>query len=168
LNGNQTPVLQSSAAPGLPPTLNQTSLSVKVNSVTTAPALYYASNAAVAAVLPSGTPVGMGTLTATYNGNSTTAPIQVVPSAIDLDSLYGSGAGAGVVTDSNFNVLDLTNSALPGEAITLWGSGVGADTSNDESSVEPADAAERRRAGEHALLEPNPPESRRRARSKAR
>jgi uncharacterized protein (TIGR03437 family) len=132
LNGNQTPVLQSSAAPGLPATLNQTSLSVTVNGVTTTPALYYASNAAVAAVLPSGTPVGMGTLTATYNGNSTMAPIQVVPTAIGLDTLYGSGAGAAVVTDSNFNVLDLTNSALPGKAITLWGSGLGADTSNDD------------------------------------
>jgi uncharacterized protein (TIGR03437 family) len=132
LNGNQTPVLQSSAAPGLPATLNQTSLSVTVNGVTTTPALYYASDTAVAAVLPSGTPVGMGTLTATYNGNSTMAPIQVVPSAIGLDTLYGSGAGAGVVTDSNFKVLGLTNSALPGEAIILWGSGVGADTSNDD------------------------------------
>ena len=132
LNGNQTPVLQSSAAPGLPATLNQTSLSVTVNGVTTTPALYYASSAAVAAVLPSGTPLGMGTLTATYNGNSTMAPIQVVPSAIGLDTLYGDGGGAGVVTDSNFNVLDLTNSALPGEAIIFWGSGLGADTSNDD------------------------------------
>jgi uncharacterized protein (TIGR03437 family) len=132
LNGNQTPVLQSSAAPGLPSTLNQTSLSVTVNGVTTTPALYYASDAAVAAVLPSGTPVGMGMLTATYNGNSTTAAIQVVPSAMGLDTLYGSGAGSGVVTDSNFKVLDLTNSALPGKAITLWGSGLGADTSNDD------------------------------------
>jgi hypothetical protein len=37
LNGNATPVLQSSAAPGLPTTLNQTSLSVTVNGVTTIP-----------------------------------------------------------------------------------------------------------------------------------
>jgi uncharacterized protein (TIGR03437 family) len=132
LNGNQTPVLQSSAAPGLPLTLNQTSISVTVNGVTTTPALYYASNAAVAGVLPSGTPVGIGTITVTYNGNITTTGIQVVPSAIGLDTLYGSGAGAAVVTDSNFHVLDLTNSALPGEAITLWGSGLGADTSNDD------------------------------------
>jgi uncharacterized protein (TIGR03437 family) len=132
LNGNQTPVLQSSAAPGLPSTLNQTNLSVTVNGVTTTPALYYASDLAVAAVLPSGTPVGMGTLTLTYNGNSTMAAIQVVPSAIGLDTLYGTGAGSGVVTDSNFKVLDLTNSALPGEPITLWASGLGADTSNDD------------------------------------
>jgi len=134
LNGNFTPVLQSSAAPGLPKTLNQTSLSVTVNGVTTTPALYYASSNAVAAVLPSTTPVGNGTLTVTYNGQSAQNPIQVVASAIGLDTLYGTGVGAGVATDANFNVLGLTNSATPGQAVTLWGSGVGADTSNNDTT----------------------------------
>src|SRR5580704_11911566 len=134
LNANATPVLQSSAAPGLPTTLNQTSLSVTVNGVTTTPALYYASSNAVAAVLPSTTPVGTGTITLTYNGNSAQAPIQVVPSAVGLDTLYGVGSGAGVLTDSSFNLLGLTNSAMPGQAVTLWGSGVGADTSNADTT----------------------------------
>jgi len=134
LNGNFTPVLQSSAAPGLPKTLNQTSLSVTVNGITTTPALYYASSNAVAAVLPSNTPVGNGTLTVTYNGQSAQAPIQVVASAVGLDTLYGTGSGAGVVTDANFNVVGLTNSATPGQAVTLWGSGVGADTSNSDTT----------------------------------
>jgi uncharacterized protein (TIGR03437 family) len=132
LNGNSQPVLQSSAAPGLPTTLNQTSLSVTVNGVTTTPALYYASATALAAVLPSTTPVGTGTVTVSYNGQNSQAPIQVVPSAVGLDTLYGTGAGTGVVTDVKFNVLGLTNSAMPGQAVTLWGSGVGADTSNDD------------------------------------
>ncbi len=135
LNGNSQPVLQSSATPGLPTTLNQTSLSVTVNDVTTTPALYYASSTSLAAVLPSNTPVGAGTITVTYNGQvSSPAPIQVVPSAVGLDTLYGTGSGAGVVTDANFNVLGLTNSAIPGQAVILWGSGVGADTSNDDRS----------------------------------
>jgi uncharacterized protein (TIGR03437 family) len=134
LSGNSTPVLQLSTAPGLPTTLNQTSLSVTVNGVTTTPALYYTSVSAVAAVLPSTTPLGAGTITLTYNGHSTQAPIQVVASAVGLDTLYGAGAGAGVVTDSNFNLLGLTNSATPGEAVTLWGSGVGADTSNSDTT----------------------------------
>jgi len=132
LNGSATPMLQNSAAPGLPKTLNQTSLSVTVNGVTTTPALYYASSAAVAAVLPSTTPVGTGIITVTYNGNSAQAPIQVVPSALGLDTLYGNGAGAGVIEDANFNVLGLTRSAMPGQTVILWGSGVGADTSNDD------------------------------------
>lgn len=134
LSGNSTPVLQSGAAPGLPTTLNQTSLSVTVNGVTTTPALYYTSMSAVAAVLPSTTPVGTGTLTLNFNGNNTQAPIQVVASAVGLDTLSGAGSGAGVVTDPSYNLLGLTNSATPGEAVTLWGSGVGADTSNGDTT----------------------------------
>jgi len=133
LSTSAPPILQSSAAPGLPKTLNQTSLSVTVNGATTTPALYYASSTAVAAVLPSTTPVGTGTITITYSGQaSAPAPIQVVPSAVGLDSLYGNGAGAGVIEDTNFNVLGLTNSVMPGQTVILWGSGVGADTSNDD------------------------------------
>src|SRR5580658_6897738 len=134
LSGNSTAVLQSSAAPGLPATLNQTSLSVTVNGVTTTPVLYYTSEAAVAAVLPSTTPVGTGTITLNFNGNKTQAPILVVASAVGLDTLLGAGGGAGVVTDSNYNLLGLTNSATPGAAVTLWGSGVGADTSNGDTT----------------------------------
>ena len=134
LNSNFTPVLQSSATPGLPTTLNQTSLSVTVNGVTTTPALYYVSSNAVAAVLPSTTPVGTGTITLTNNGQTTQAPIQVVASAVGLDTLYGAGAGAGVLTDANFNLIGLTNSAMPGQAVTLWGSSIGADTSNADTT----------------------------------
>ena len=85
-------------------------------------------------MLPSTTPVGTGTITLTYNGQSTQAPIQVVASAVGLDTLYGAGSGAGVLTDSSFNLLGLTNSAMPGQAVTLWGSGVGADTSNNDTT----------------------------------
>jgi hypothetical protein len=134
LSGNSTAILQSSAAPGLPTTLNQTSLSVTVDGVTTTPAIYYTSVSAVAAVLPSTTPEGTGTLTLNFNGNKTQAPIQVVASAVGLDTLSGAGSGAGVATDSNYNLLGLTNSATPGAAITLWGSGVGADTSNGDTT----------------------------------
>ena len=133
LSTTDPPVLQSSAAPGLPTTLNQTSVSVTVNGVTTTPALYYATATAVAAVLPSKTPVGNGTLTVTYNGQtSAAAPIRVTASAFGLDTLYGTGNGSGVVTDVNGNVLGLTNSAMPGQAVVLWGSGIGADTSSDD------------------------------------
>ena len=133
LSSAQSPVLQSSAPPGLPTTLNQTTVSVKVNGVVTTPALYYASANQVAAVLPSTTPVGNGTLTVSVNGQpSAPAAIQVVASAVGLDTLYGAGVGAGIVEDSNFNVLRFTNSAKPGQSVSLWGSGIGADPSNDD------------------------------------
>jgi len=127
------PVLQSTAPPGLQQTLNQTSISVTVNGVTTTPALYYTSSTQLAAVLPSTTPVGKGTITVTYNGTpSAPAPIQVVATALGLDTLYGAGTGLGVATDANGNTFGLTNSAMPGQEVILWGSGVGGDTSSDD------------------------------------
>ena len=127
------PVLQSSAPPGLLTTLNQTSVAVTVNGVTKTPALYYTSATQLAAVLPSTTPVGNGTITVTYNGQmSAAAPIQVVANAPGLDTFYGTGNGAGAVTDVDGNLFRLTSSAMPGQTIVLWGSGIGADPSNDD------------------------------------
>jgi hypothetical protein len=84
LSSSAPPVLQSSAAPGLPESLNQTSISVTVSGVTTVPSLYYTSTTQVAAVLPSTTPAGTGIITLTYNGQTSAAPIQVVQSALGL------------------------------------------------------------------------------------
>src|ERR1035441_3665730 len=126
--------LQSSAAPGLLTSLNQTSISVTIGGVTTTPALYYTSATQVAAGLPSIAPVGTGPLTLTYNGQaSAPVPIQVVASAVGLDSLYGTGNGAGVATDNGTGIaFGLTNSLMPGQIAVFWGSGIGADTSNDD------------------------------------
>jgi uncharacterized protein (TIGR03437 family) len=134
LSSAAPPVLQSSNAPGgLPTTLNQTSVSVTVKGVTTSPAFVYTSATQIAAILPSTTPVGNGTITVTYNGQaSAPAPIQVVASAVGLDSSYGTGNGLGVITDSNYKPFDAANSAMPGQPVILWGSGIGADPSNDD------------------------------------
>ena len=133
LSNSSPPALQSSAPPGLPLTLNQTSVSVTVNGVATTPALYYTSANQLAAVLPSNTPPGDGMITVTYNGTaSAPAPIHVVPTALGLDSLYGSGTGAAVATTADGKIFGLTNSAMPGQTIILWGSGIGGDTSSDD------------------------------------
>jgi len=127
--------LQSSAAPGIPTTLNGASITVTVNGVTTHPGIYYAIATQVAAVLPAGTPLGDGTLTVTYNGlTSAPASIHVVQSALGLDTLNGLPSGLAVATDSNGNIFNYTTSASPNQEITLWGSGLGADT--EDSDVE--------------------------------
>ena len=127
--------LQSSASPGLPKTLNGTSVSVTVKGTTATPVIYYTSPTQVAAVLPSTTPVGTGTITVTSGTQtSAAAPIQVVQSAFGLDTLLGTGTGPGVVEDANFNVLLPSASATPGQSIILWGSGIGADTANDDNT----------------------------------
>jgi uncharacterized protein (TIGR03437 family) len=120
---NVTPVLQSSAPPGLPNSLNGASISVTVNGTTTVPGLYYTSAGQLAAVLPSNTPVGTGTITVT-NGTLTSPPAQivVVQSALGLD----------VATDANYNFFSTAASASPGQTIILWGSGIGADTANTD------------------------------------
>ncbi len=127
------PVPQASKAPGLPLTLNGTNVTVVVNGVTTHPALYYTSPAQLAAVLPASTPVGAGTLTVTYRGNtSAPVPIQVVPSALGINT-YSNGVG--VATDATtFAVLGYTNSGSPGQTIVLWGTGLGADPADSDTT----------------------------------
>ena len=125
--------LQSSAAPGIPTTLNGASISVTVNGVTTHPGMYYAIASQIAAVLPASTPVGNGTLTVTYNGLTSAAfTIQVVQSALGLDTLSGLPEGLAVATDSNGNIFNYTTSAAPDQIVTLWGSGLGADTADSD------------------------------------
>ena len=128
-----TPVLQSSEPPGLPLTLNGASITVVVNGVTTHPALYYTSPTQLAAVLPAATPVGTGSITVTYKGNtSAPAPIQVVPSALGINTY---NTNTGVATDASTGaLLTLTNSGTPGEIIVLWTTGLGADPADSDTT----------------------------------
>jgi uncharacterized protein (TIGR03437 family) len=131
----------------LPLTLNGASVSVTVDgvpgpdgatSVTTQPALYYATPTAIAAVLPSTTPVGTSvTVTVTYN-DTPSQPYDtiVAQSAFGFDTYYGTGSGMAAVTDNNPNdpnpLITPTNSAKPGETVVFWGSGVGPDIKNND------------------------------------
>jgi uncharacterized protein (TIGR03437 family) len=132
---NAQAVLQSSASPGLPATLNGASISVTVNGVTTHPAIYYAIASQIAAVLPASTPVGTGTLTVTYNNLiSAPATMQVVQSALGFDTLSGQPTGTGAVTDSLTGaIFNFTTSAKPSQLVTLWGSGLGADPADSDT-----------------------------------
>ncbi len=130
------PVLQSSAGPaGIPTSLNGASVAVTVNGTTVNPGLYYAIASQIAAVLPSGTPAGTGTVTVTFNGNSSApVPIVVVPSALGFATFSGTGSGQVVATDAITGALFTdSNSASPGQTVTLWGSGLGADTADSDT-----------------------------------
>ncbi|HKW97248.1 MAG TPA: hypothetical protein VJN43_05905 [Bryobacteraceae bacterium] len=127
-------VLQSSASPGIPTTLNGASISVTVNGITTHPAMYYAIATQIAAVLPANTPVGTGTLTVTYNGLTSAAfTMEVVASALGLDTLNGLPSGVAVATNGAGKVFYYTTSASPNQIITLWGSGLGADPADSDT-----------------------------------
>jgi uncharacterized protein (TIGR03437 family) len=126
------PSLQSSAAPGIPLTLNGANISVTVNGVTTNPAIYYTSPTQIAAVLPASTPVGTGTLIVTYKGvASNAATIQVVPTALGINTY---NTNSGVATDGVTGaLLSYTNSGTPGESIVLWTTGLGADAADSDT-----------------------------------
>ncbi len=126
------PVLQSSASPGLPLSLNGASIAVTVLGATTHPAIYYTSPTQLAAVLPANTPVGTGSLTVSYHGLTSAAfPITLVRAAPGLNTY---GTNTGVATDANGSVLTFINSAAPGQTIVLWATGLGADTSDSDTT----------------------------------
>jgi uncharacterized protein (TIGR03437 family) len=133
-NAGATPAaLWNVAQAPLPLSLNGASVSVTINGTTVQPAIYYASPEQIDVVLPAATPVGGGTLTVTTNGTAS-APrfIVVVTSALGFDS-YNNGWG--VATDGvTYALLTPTTSGSPGEAITLWGTGLGADPDDSDTA----------------------------------
>ena len=136
-------VPESSAPPGLPLTLHRASITVVVGGVTTHPALYYASPTQISAVLPAATPVGTGTLTVTYNGTvSAAASIQVVPSAVGINHfsqlvVNNSNVDIGVAQDLSGAILTFSSSGSPGQTITLWLTGLGADPADSDTTYTP-------------------------------
>jgi uncharacterized protein (TIGR03437 family) len=129
-----TAVLQDATAV-LPQTLNGASVSVTVGSATSQPALYYATATQIAGVLPSATPTGSGTLTVQYGSHaSSPATIDVWPTAFGFDSYDQSGFGMVLATDVNYELLTPTHSAMPNQMVTFWGSGLGADPQDSDTT----------------------------------
>jgi uncharacterized protein (TIGR03437 family) len=126
----------------LPTTLNGASVALTVGSVTVHPAFYYAENIQLALVLPSNTPVGAGTVTVTYN-NQTSLPfnVQVVASAFGFAASDGTGSGQGHAQDLSYGYYSYNTSIPPGATIRMIGSGLGADPTRDTQYVQPTAAS---------------------------
>jgi uncharacterized protein (TIGR03437 family) len=106
--------------------LSGVSVSVTVAGTTTKPLLYYVTPGQIAAVLPSSTPAGTGTISVTNNGQtSATASIVVVKAAFGLLTLNGAGSGPAAAFDSHNAYLGASNAANPNDTIVLWGTGAG-------------------------------------------
>jgi uncharacterized protein (TIGR03437 family) len=108
-------------------TIGGTSVSVTVNGIPVQCIMYYSLATQVAAILPSKTPTGTGTLTVAYNGQTVgTTQITVVQSNIGIFTLNTTGSGDAVATLPATNtVVSPTNAPMPGETVTLWGTGLG-------------------------------------------
>ena len=122
-------------ATSFPLTINlaTTIVEVTVGNTTVNAILYYTLATQVAAILPSNTPVGNGTLTLIYNGQvSNKAPITVVANNIGVFTLNTTGSGDAVATLPATNtVVSPTNAPNPGETVTLWGTGLGPVTGDE-------------------------------------
>jgi len=118
-----------------------TSVQVTVGGTTLDAIMYYSLAGQIAAILPSRTPVGTGTLIVTYNSlASATAEIVVVASNIGVFTLNTTGSGDAVATLPATNtVVSPSNAPNPGEIVTLWATGLG-PVSGDES--QPAQQAD--------------------------
>ena len=133
-------VVVASAFP-LPLSIGGTSIQVTVGGTTVAAIMYYSLAGQVAAILPSRTPVGTGTLIVTYNGlASVMAQIVVAAGNVGVFTLNTTGSGDAVATLPATNtVVSPSNAPNPGEIVTLWATGLG-PVSGDES--QPAQQAD--------------------------
>jgi len=137
----------SAAAPlqdptkALPTSLHGSTVTLTIGGTAVNPAFYYACDGHVcnpttnldllAVVIPSSAPTGAGTMTVSYNNQTSAAfPITIVPHAFGFD--YYGGALAAVTDNADGHLITTANSAKPGEQIVLWGAGDGADTNDDD------------------------------------
>ncbi|MBZ5609863.1 MAG: hypothetical protein LAP38_16505 [Acidobacteriia bacterium] len=89
----------------------------------------------LAGIVPSNTPTGSGTLTVTYNNQtSASVPVTILANAFGIFTINQQGSGPGVFTDPNYKVNTLINSAHSGEQWFIWGSGLGAISSSDANT----------------------------------
>jgi uncharacterized protein (TIGR03437 family) len=108
-----------------------TTVQVTVGAVTEPCIMIYTVATQVAAILPSATPTGSGTLTLTYQGAKSSIAIQVLAADFGTFTLNEAGTGPGVFTDISYNPITMINAAHPGDALILWGSGLGAVTGSE-------------------------------------
>jgi uncharacterized protein (TIGR03437 family) len=117
--------------------LGGTTITITVGDTAVFGIMVYTLSTQVAAILPSSTPLGTGILKLSYQGASSTIAIQVVAASFGTSALNEGGTGPAVITDPSYTPITYVNAAHPGDTLILWGTGLGATTS-DETEPPPA------------------------------
>ncbi len=128
--------------------LGNTSVAVTVGSTTVNAPMYYTSDGQVAALLPSNTPVGVGSVTVTYSGQAgNAAPVTVVANNLGIFTVDSSGQGPGIVTYADYSLVSAgkanpcggpntsCGAANPGDTLILWATGLGPVSGSDASGA---------------------------------
>src|SRR5713226_4873434 len=137
LDLRQAQLVQATSFP-LPKQLAGTSVRVTVQGTSADALMLYTSVTQVAAILPSATPVGKGTLVLAYQGEaSDPQPIEVVGSSFGIFTLNQAGTGPGILQNVNSALDRPVNSimdvARPTQTMIIWGTGLG-PVSGDEGA----------------------------------
>jgi uncharacterized protein (TIGR03437 family) len=119
-----------------PTSLAGTSVRVTAGGATVDAFLYYTSSSQVAAILPSRTPLGEGTVTVAYNGlSSPPASVRVVRSAPGIFTRNQVGHGQAIlqnaVSTTAWPLNEAAEAVQPGQAAVLWGTGLGPIAADD-------------------------------------
>jgi uncharacterized protein (TIGR03437 family) len=127
----------------VPPVFNGASMKVAVGGTVVDVLMFGTAQRAAGGVqldgiLPSSTPIGDGTITVTYAGQtSAPAPIKVVSSSFAWFTANSEGVGPGIFTDLNYQILTPTHAANPGDVVIGWGTGLGPITGDESASALP-------------------------------
>lgn len=140
--------LSITANPFQSTTLSGTSAAITVGGTTVNALMYYTSDQQIAALLPSNTPTGTGTITVTYNNQaSPTAKFSVVSNNLGIFTVDSSGQGAGIITYADYSLVSpvkaancggpntTCGAANSGDTLILWATGLGAITGSDASGA---------------------------------
>jgi len=106
-------------------------ISVNVGGVNENCIMIYAVSGQVAAILPSATPAGTGTLTLSYQGAEAAYPIHVLEANFGAFTLNQGGSGPAVIKNGANQPITMVNPAHPGDTLVLWGTGLGPITGDE-------------------------------------
>ena len=116
----------------LPTNLGGVQVKITAGGTTTNAFLWFVSPGQVNAILPQTVPTGAATLTVTYNNaTSASASFQVVASSFGIFAANSAGSGPGIITDASYRLNTQTASAHPGDAVIVWGTGLGVSPGDD-------------------------------------
>ena len=148
-SGLGPPNISIASKPFQATTLSGTSVAIAYLGGRTASGLmYYTSDSQIAALLPSNAVNGVGTVTVTYNGEtSPPAPFNVAFRNLGIFTVDSSGQGPAIVTYPDYSLVSARRSANcggpstacgaanPGDTLILWGTGLGPVSGDDATGV---------------------------------
>jgi uncharacterized protein (TIGR03437 family) len=113
-----------------------TSIAVSIGGQTVNALMYYSAAGQVAALLPSDTPLGTGSVVLTYNGVPSAAfPVTVVQNNLGIFTVSSDGKGVGIVTFPDYSLVSTAKAANPGDTLILWGTGLGPVNGSDAAGA---------------------------------